>query len=118
METNARTIGGRLKDLRDQKGMSQQEVANLLGILQETYSKWETDKVQITKRGALAQLALLYGVTEDYITRKSDGIGHYPEEIQQFLRDNGEEATRLIVSAYGEYKKIMLQKAMKELRTN
>lgn len=112
MESDARTLGGRLKDLRDQKRMSQAEVASYLGILQETYSKWERDVIQLHKKATLEKLAVLFDTTVEHLTRTNDGLGHLPAEVQQFLRDQGPEATGIIIEAYAEYKKIMLQKAM------
>ena len=35
-------IGERLLKLRKEKGLSQEEVANILGVSRQTISKWET----------------------------------------------------------------------------
>lgn len=38
------TIGERLLELRKKKGLSQEEVANILSVSRQTISKWETDQ--------------------------------------------------------------------------
>lgn len=37
------TVGERLLELRKKKGLSQEEVANILNVSRQTISKWETD---------------------------------------------------------------------------
>lgn len=37
------TLGTKLRKLRDDKKMSQSEIANLLGVSQSAYNKWEAD---------------------------------------------------------------------------
>ena len=38
------TVGEKLLDLRKKKGLSQEEVANLLNVSRQTISKWETEQ--------------------------------------------------------------------------
>ena len=40
------TLGTKLKRLRDGKNISQTEIANLLGISQSAYHKWEADQAK------------------------------------------------------------------------
>lgn len=56
----------RLLDLREDKDMTQKEIAALLGIDQRVYSTYETGKRDIPL-SHLMVLADFYGVTVDYI---------------------------------------------------
>lgn len=56
----------RIRDLREDRDLSQKEVAAYLHITQQCYSKIETGRMDITGERLLL-LAKLYGVTTDYI---------------------------------------------------
>lgn len=40
------TLGTKLRKLRDNKKMSQSEIADLLGVSQSAYNKWEADQAR------------------------------------------------------------------------
>ncbi|WP_047398502.1 helix-turn-helix domain-containing protein [Chryseobacterium ginsenosidimutans] len=40
------TLGTKLRKLRDDKKMSQSEIANMLGVSQSAYNKWEADQAK------------------------------------------------------------------------
>lgn len=63
----------RLKELRQQKKLTQANVANSLGITQQSYARWENGKVTPSPE-KLSQIAKFYGVTTDYL------LGNEPEE--------------------------------------
>lgn len=54
-----------LKSLREQHGLSQQEVADKLGIDRTTYVKYESGSSKPVRK--LSELAALFGVTTDYL---------------------------------------------------
>jgi len=56
----------RIKELRIDKDMTQEEVANYLGIKQTVYSRYETGKNDM-KPEQIVRLAKLYNVSTDYI---------------------------------------------------
>ena len=56
----------RLRDLREDRDMTQKEVAALLGIDQRVYSNYETGKREIPTRFVVI-LAKFYRVSADYI---------------------------------------------------
>lgn len=60
----------RLKETRKEKGFTQQEVANLIGISQNNYSYWENGKVKIDNE-SIKKLADLFGVSVDYLLGRS-----------------------------------------------
>ncbi len=58
-------IGYRLRKLRKEKGMSQEEVANSIGISRTAYNKYESGIIKPVRK--LEVLSQLFGVTTDYI---------------------------------------------------
>ena len=56
----------RLKELREDRDLTQQYIANILGCKQNTYQQYETEKRQIPIQ-SLIKLCLFYKVSADYI---------------------------------------------------
>jgi transcriptional regulator with XRE-family HTH domain len=56
-----RPIGIKIKDLREKKHLSQQEVADELGMTQSNYHKLESDKIQI-KLNVMKKLASFFDI--------------------------------------------------------
>lgn len=64
------TTGSRLKKLREEKGLSQEEVAKIVGVSREAVTFWETGRTKPIRK--LKELSALYNVSADYILGKSD----------------------------------------------
>ena len=60
------TIGTRLQTLRKERHLTQSDVAKALGISQQSYGRWETDKVKPSP-DKLTQIATYFGVSTDYL---------------------------------------------------
>ena len=56
----------RLRDLREDKDLTQEQVANILGTAREQYNKYELGKQEIPFHHVIT-LAKLYNVSIDYI---------------------------------------------------
>ena len=56
----------RLKDLREDRDLTQQQIAKILNCKQNTYQQYESEKRQIPIQ-ALIKLALYYNISIDYI---------------------------------------------------
>lgn len=56
----------RLRDLREDKDLSQKQVAEMLGMSQTGYSKYETGENDVPT-AILLKLADFYGTTTDYL---------------------------------------------------
>ena len=56
----------RLKDLREDKELMQKQVAQLLGITQQQYSRYETQQREIPA-SMIYKLAIFYETSTDYI---------------------------------------------------
>ena len=61
----------KLKQLREENGVSQKELALYLNIKQNTYSQYETGKRQLPI-DVLIKLAKFYNTTTDYILDLED----------------------------------------------
>ena len=64
-------LGGNLYRARKCKGLSQEAVAEKLGVSRQTISKWETDETLPDIRQS-KRLAVLYGLSLDVIDRTSE----------------------------------------------
>ena len=64
-------MDNRIKDLREDRDLTQTQVARAIGITQRKYSYIETGTQQLTDE-ILVKLAKFYGVTVDYILKLSD----------------------------------------------
>ncbi len=61
----------RIRDLREDRDLSQTKVAKMLGMSQTGYSKYETGENDIPT-SILIKLSRFYGVSIDYILGESD----------------------------------------------
>ena len=61
----------RIKELREENGLTQTQVAELLNVKQNTYSQYETEKRQLSIE-VLIKLSKLYKVSTDYILELED----------------------------------------------
>lgn len=64
------TMGERIKMLRVEKGLSQAELANFLGVARPTVSNWEKDIIRPLRR--LNKVADFFGVSTDYLMCNTD----------------------------------------------
>lgn len=77
-------LGNSLFHARKKCGLSQEEVAEKLGVSRQTISKWETDETLLDIRQS-KQMALLYNVSLDELTEFD------VKEIQQIIDRTSEE---------------------------
>lgn len=61
----------RLRDLRNEKGISQKELAAALFVSQQTVAKWETDR-STPNPDMVSQIAQYFDVSSDYLIGMSD----------------------------------------------
>lgn len=69
-------VGKKIESLREDGGMSQGELAKILGVTRQTISKWEAD-VCLPKANVLQALCGLFGVDMSYFT----GVEVSPQQI-------------------------------------
>ena len=57
----------RIKKLRQEKGLTLEQVANVVGVGKSTVRKWETGMIANMKRDKIADLAKALGTTPEYL---------------------------------------------------
>ena len=69
----------RIREIREDKGLTQQKVADLINVGQRTYADYESGKTRIPIDNLLI-LAKFYNISMDYITGASDIQTEYPKK--------------------------------------
>ena len=67
----------RLKDLREDKDLKQEDVAKFLNISQTNYSKYELDKINIPI-SSLIKLSEFFNTSIDYLLGLTNELKPYP----------------------------------------
>lgn len=67
-----------IRDLREDKDLTQQELANILNITQRTYSRYENDERGIPLE-TICALADFYRTSTDYLLGRTDQKRPYPK---------------------------------------
>lgn len=67
----------RIKDIREDKEMKQQDVATILNVSQTNYSKYELGKINIPIE-TLKKMAILFGTSIDYLLGLTNETKPYP----------------------------------------
>ena len=78
------TFAERLRDLRNEKGLTQAELADQLGVAMNTVSIWELGK-RMPEAKTITQIARYFMVTEKYLLGQSD-IGDLASMIAELKR--------------------------------
>ena len=103
----------RLRALREENKMSQQVVADFLGITRTAYNKYESGAIKPVRK--LSELAVLFGVTADYLLGRDEKLDAEditnPRDHRQIkkylsLSDDGKEIVDIMLNAiYAREKK-------------
>lgn len=107
-------IAERLKALRENKNLTQAEVANMVGVTVKTYREWEIGKYTKDNSthyypsidaGNLLSLSELYGVSVDYLLRQSEFISPENDFIGNYtgLSDTAIAALHLLHTPIDQY---------------
>ena len=80
---NMTLFAHRLKELREQKGLKQKELAKLVNVSQKTISAYETGRAQPPSE-TLQQLAKIFGVTVDFLLGLADSPVSEPLNFEKY----------------------------------
>ena len=89
------SIGARLRILREEKGLRQEDVGNYLAVQKSTVSQWEND-VRTPDSATIVKLAKFFGVTTDYLLGNepfADRVAESWPEAYSVLRRVGRQPT-------------------------
>lgn len=70
----------RIKDLREDKDMTQSQVSKILNISQTNYSKYELGKINIPIE-TLKKLSIIFNTSIDYLLGMTDEVKPYPKKV-------------------------------------
>lgn len=73
---------GRIRDVRTDRGLTQEQVAGVLHVSQNTYSQYEIGTTRFPL-DAVVRLAEYYNVSVDYLVGLTDEPAPYPRKRRQ-----------------------------------
>src|SRR5690554_5637414 len=77
------TLGQRIKQLRENKDMSQIELGKLINVGNTTVSQWQSDK-RSPDVPTIKRLADIFGTSSDYLLGRTDDPDHSkPKDLPQ-----------------------------------
>ena len=113
-------LGNKIKMLREEKGMTLEELGNKVGVGKSTIRKWEVGMIANMRRDNLQKVAAALGVNPNYLMGYEDEAPSYyinddARELAQFLHDAPEykvlfDASRKVKKEDIEFVKKMLDK--------
>lgn len=74
-----KTVNQRMKDLREDNDLTQQKIANMLKVSQNTYSDYEHAKLRVPF-DVIVALAKFYDVSLDYLSGCSNVKNPFPKQ--------------------------------------
>lgn len=83
------TIGVKIQTLRKQKGMSQEQLAEALGVSRQAVSKWEAEQ-SVPDIDKIIAICDFFGVTTDYILRGVELTSPQPEPTPVYTYNTSE----------------------------
>ncbi len=89
------SLGRRICRQRRVKGLSQEELADLIGVSRQTISKWESNSMQPTLENVKLLCSQL-GVSIDYFTHEELKSGEDADEIAISLESIATEKSEVI----------------------
>ncbi len=89
-------IGKKIRNLRKNKGITQEELAEILSVTGQAVSKWETG-ISVPDISMLPIIARYFGITMDELFNYRLDALTYKERFIRFMYDNG-------VLKFGEFK--------------
>ena len=82
-------LNQRIRILRQARGLSQVELARILGVTKQSVSNWENDNIQ-PSIDMLKRIAQTFGVSADYLLGMDDGeyidVRGLPHNVVAHLR--------------------------------
>ena len=104
----------RIKELRTAKGLTLEQVADVVGVGKSTVRKWETGMIANMRRDKIASLAKALGTTPAYLMGwKEEETKKAPDELQ--LTEGEKAFIRLLRRLPAEEQPILIDRILSEL---
>ena len=89
------TFGEKLQRLRQQKGLSQDALSEMLGVTRQAVSKWERDETMPEVEKVL-RISEIFGVSLDRLLKDEPEPTYEPQKSKEKKRDLGKQISDLI----------------------
>lgn len=95
-------IGAVIKELRRNKGIKQEELADILQVSVQTVSRWENE-VNYPDLSMLPQLSAFFQVTTDYLlgVERSNTMAKLLKTVETFEVNSKQEAEEMLLKFRG-----------------
>lgn len=90
-----KNMAQRIKDLRKAKGLTLEQVADIVGVGKSTVRKWETGMIANMKRDKIAALAKALSTTPAYLMGWNEEESEFP--VEQKPAENGEPLSETMI---------------------
>ncbi|MBQ7757028.1 MAG: helix-turn-helix domain-containing protein [Oscillospiraceae bacterium] len=97
-------VGKRIKTRREQIGLTQEELGNLLWLNKSTIQRYETGKISKIKLPVLHAMAKQLNVNPDWLSAKTDNMGSFEEKYESY------KDTASFIDSYDNLSPIHLKK--------
>ncbi len=78
------TLGNKIQTMRKEKGLTQQELADMMGVTDKAVSKWERD-ISCPDINTMPKLAQVFDVTVDSLLQDSEQAAKKPGDLQGII---------------------------------
>jgi|SRR5690606_37020572 len=101
-------LGKRIKQLREEKDLSQQKLADILGVSQQAVAKWESSKSE-PDSAMLMRISNLFNISMDYLFGKTN-IRNYNDIETIAAHHDGDEWTEEELEEIERFKEFVRMK--------
>jgi transcriptional regulator with XRE-family HTH domain len=101
-------LSKRIKNLREKSGLSQQKLADMLGVTQQAVAKWEGDKAE-PDTSMLVKISNIFNVSLDYLLCKTN-VKNYDIIETIAAHHDGEEWTEEELEEIERFKEFVRMK--------
>lgn len=77
------TMGERIRQLRLEKGLTQEELGEIVGVKKAAVQKWESGLTKNLKRSTIEKLSSFFGVSPSYLMGMSEIKNLVPHRLQK-----------------------------------
>ena len=96
-------IGDKIKQLREQKGMTLEELGNKVGVGKSTVRKWETGMIANMRRDKIKKVADALDTSPEYLMGWT--VDYTLDDLQATIETSGDRKEALAIKLYESYLK-------------
>ena len=92
-------LSTKIYELRKAKGMSQEKLAELVGVSRQSISKWESGET-IPELERLVELSRIFEVTTDYLDKRTEKLEKRQNDLQSEVRKEHIKNIRILSTGF------------------